>query len=348
MSLENPFSPKPILPPEQTDPEANEHLIASLLGEASSVAWKKTVSGAPTQPPIRKPLFDLASFDEKTFEKHDQVEAREAETLFGKRFIGPDQIEATFGFTIERKDLPPLPFSKQELREAQARGDFLIYNCSHTPEGKPLTLETMARLSGGNKPTKDKDGHDVYPFYRDQFNEAGNIKNDAWFKQDPLIMNATPEAGWQLVSPAILEGSTSQNYLDQTDFLIDHMRGDSDFPQGSQEQKAETEWQEKKPDIRKLLDDNKIKEASTLLSSLHVSTLFREPLGNTVFRYLVSLQARGERLFNDGKYTWSNTVASNGRLARFGGAGRDGASVGGCVPRDDWSNGGAVSSRRRI
>jgi len=279
------------------------------------------------------------------------TQLEQAGALFQENFLGPDALQKTFGFTLEIKNIPFIPFSKQELKEAKERGDILIYNCTSTPEGKPLTLETMARLSGGNVPIKDKEGNDVYPLYIEQFNPDGSIYTGAWFKNDPLILSATPETGWQIVSPDIITDSTSKNYINQTDFLINHIKQSftgQTFKKGSIEARAEEEWIKQKPIIQKLITENKTKEASEALSCLQVSSLFREPLGNTVFRYLVALKAINKRLFSDSRYSWSKTVVSDGFLAGFGYADRRGARVVRGDPGDGWANEGVVSSRRKI
>ncbi|MDD2766794.1 MAG: hypothetical protein PHH40_03465 [Candidatus Moranbacteria bacterium] len=70
MSLENPFSQKTILPPEETNPESNIKLIKAFLGTDSAEAYRKTLSGETTKPQ-KKPDFHLDNFDEKAFDTHE-------------------------------------------------------------------------------------------------------------------------------------------------------------------------------------------------------------------------------------------------------------------------------------
>ena len=233
----------------------------------------------------------------------------------------------------------------------------LVLNWDVTREGEPLTIERMAKLAIGNLPgksnviEKNRDGTPKrYLLYEDQFEDDGGIRNGAWFSGDRNMLEATPERGWQLVSQGIIPNSTSKNYPDQTQLLVDHIKTtfpNGAFPKGSEEKKAEEEWERERPNIRKLIDTNDDNGASESLSKLEITKRFREPVGNTIFRYLVAYK-QGKQLFTDGKYSWSGTVVSDGYLANFGGADAGGAFVRRLVPRGVLAGRGVVFSRRRI
>lgn len=285
--------------------------------------------------------------------EQDEVSYAEARELFQENFLGPEAIEAAFGFRPEVKDIPAIPFSKRELEEAARGGEMLVLNWDETPEGTPLSIETMAkraltRLPDGNVIEKHPDGTPKrHLLHKDQFEDNGTIMSGAWFVKDQNILSVTPERGWQLVSPDIVRDSTSKNYLDQTEFLIDHIRTtfpNGTFPTGSKEALAEEGWKQERPKIQKLIDEGNIKDASRVLSDLAVSKLFREPVANTIFRYLVAYR-NGKQLFTDGTYSWSDTVASDGFLALFGYADAVGACVDGYGPGSGWTRSGVVSSR---
>src|SRR3989338_3230935 len=65
-----------------------------------------------------------------------------------RRFFGIDAIKTAFDITLNKKDIPPIPWSTQELQEAHERGDYLIYRPDRipdgTPEGTPLTMQKIA------------------------------------------------------------------------------------------------------------------------------------------------------------------------------------------------------------
>lgn len=92
MSLENPFTPNPILPPEETNPKATEFLIASLLGATAAKKYRETVSGETQKPPKEKPSFSLNSFDEASFDIHEQENRLELKKQYTTQKAAFEQI----------------------------------------------------------------------------------------------------------------------------------------------------------------------------------------------------------------------------------------------------------------
>jgi len=279
-------------------------------------------------------------------------------------FLGPDDIEQTFGFKPEAKDIPPILFSKEEIERHQKLGDMLVLNLDKTSDGIPLTIEEMAeraiKIIGSNVIEKDAEGNPTkYLLYNDQFDENGKMKSEAWFSGETEIKKQTPKAGWQFVSPDIItnfkttdkngqpitETSTSKKYLPQTELLIENAKSnffDGQFPPEYQE--AEKEFHQKKPEIEKLIQESNYTEAAKSISALKILQLLREPVQNTIFRYLVSFK-KGKQLFTDGKYSWSSGVSSDGHLLYFGSADARGADVHGAGPGRADGALGVVSSR---
>ncbi len=265
-------------------------------------------------------------------------------------FLGPDDLGEAFGFKLEAKDVPPIPFSREEIELHQKLGDMLVLNIDRTPEGLPLTIEEMAERAikniGSNVIEKDTEGNPTkYLLYNDQFDESGKIKSGAWFSGEDEIRKQTPRVGWQFVSPNILPDSTNKNYLAQTELLIKNAKGkffNNNFP--LEYQNAEEEFNQKKAAIAELVKNSKYVEVAKELSVLKISQLLREPLQNTILRYLVSFK-KGKQLFTDGKYSWSSGVSSGGFLLDFGLAAAYGADVFRSRPDGSVGRLGVVSSR---
>ena len=354
--LENPFR-KPILPPEQTDREANAVLADTLLGKAYGDALRSLDGESDTKShaPKQDDFSDMTLSEEELhiIEKSKEVSLIEAETILGKElFLGPKAIEQTFGFIPE--NIPTIPFSVQELRKAKELGMQLILNVDKTPDGTPLTIENMAKIAlsefclcnilegdANGKPTN-------YLLHKNQFNDDGTIQRGAWFEKETEILNETPNLEWQLVSLDIIEDSTSKTYLDQQELLIETTEQqffNGNFPPNSEEHKAKEEFEQARQNIQKLIDEGKTKEASDIISQLQSSQLFREPITHTIFRYLMNF-SQGKQLFTDGTYTWSNSVASDGYLLPFGCALANGASVFRYVPWNPLIHDGVVLSYR--
>ena len=265
-------------------------------------------------------------------------------------FLGPEDIEQTFGFKVEAKDIPLIPFSREEIELHQKLGDMLVLNLDKTSDGTPLTIEEMTERAmqgiGSNIIEKDVSGNPAkYLLYNDQFDEQGKLKTSAWFSDEDEIKKQTPKLGWQFVSPNIIPDSTSKNYLAQTELLIKSAKEklfNNNFPLEYQE--AEEEYLREKSKIAEFIKNNNYVEAARILSTLKISKLLREPVQNTIFRYLVSFK-KGKQLFTDVKYSWSGAVSSGGDLFNFGGADANGAGVSGRSPGLSGGILGVVSSR---
>jgi hypothetical protein len=128
MSLENPFSKTNILPPERTSSKANEKLIASLLGTKAGEKYQAITAGALQTKTPEKPVFNLDTFDEQSFDAHE-LENRLALTkqydtqrdtfqqigLLEKKegILGMEAVDGTF------YPFPTLEEVHQRLREKQ-------------------------------------------------------------------------------------------------------------------------------------------------------------------------------------------------------------------------------------
>ena len=264
-------------------------------------------------------------------------------------FLGPRDLEQAFGFKLEAKDIPELPFSQEEIERHRQLGDILILNLDKTPDGTPLTIEEMAgraMQNGGNVIERDAAGNPTkYLLYKDQFDENGNLKSASWLSNKTEIKKQTPKPGWQFVSPGILPDSTDKNYLAQTELLIENARSnffDGNFPPEYRE--AEEEFNQKKAFIEELIKSYNYVQAVKDLSALKISQLLREPMQNTILRYLVSFK-KGQQLFTDRKYSWSGSASTADNFLRFGDAGASGADVSKSGPGLSDGSLGVVSSR---
>lgn len=263
---------------------------------------------------------------------------REARDMFKERFYGPEEIESVFRF---RPDAPPIPFSKEDMLRHERLGHILIYNPDATPDGRPFRIEDMASraLSGGrNVLERDAAGNPKkYLLYKEQFNENGEILTNAWFSGDQTVRDGVPQKGWQFVSPDVLPGTESKDFVAQTDVLIANAK--QDFFGGSIPrafQAAVDEWESKKIVFK--ADVN-------TLAALPIMRFVRERVQNTIFRFLLVHGTKRELLFKDGIYSWSYAPSSDGRLVNFGHADAEGAYVYRFEPGVSDSDLGAVASR---
>ncbi|MDD2766798.1 MAG: hypothetical protein PHH40_03485 [Candidatus Moranbacteria bacterium] len=318
MSLENPFSKKTILPPEETNPESNIKLIKAFLGTDSAEAYRKTLAEETTKPQ-QKPDFHLDNFDEKAFEQHNQVEQEEAETLFGENFLGPKEFQEAFGFTPE--DVPPIPFSREDLKDAQEKGLTLCLNWDMLPDGTKLSGKKMTELLG----SKQQNGDLLIGIH---FNS-----------NDPTYTEETPRRGWALVSNTV--EYKNQNYLEQTDSLRKECSDTEVYRQ------AIKEYETQKPHIEKLWQNyhKNWKEISRILNTLTITALTRDSFSER-FQYMVLINQKIGTRIHESEYYWTSSRSSGGDFVNIGHFDRGGAVVGRDDPEDPSSNVGVCFSRR--
>ena len=68
------------------------------------------------------------------------------EILGAREFMGPNEVEKAFGIKLESKDIPAIPFSKEELKRAKELGQFLILRTDKAPDGEDLTMIKMHKM----------------------------------------------------------------------------------------------------------------------------------------------------------------------------------------------------------
>ncbi|MBI5140416.1 MAG: hypothetical protein HZA94_03160 [Candidatus Vogelbacteria bacterium] len=261
-------------------------------------------------------------------------------TMLGREsIVGPEDISGTFDLKVE--SIEPIPFTKEEIEIHKSLGHRLTYEVRYTPDGVPLKLGELAKRVGSNVI-----GPNEYRLYKERFDDSGNIKKDAWFAKDEAILNELPDGGWKFVSDEIIPGSTSKNYIEQTDFLIKYF-ADNIFKDSLPDnyKKAFQDWERDKPVVKGLISQSKWLEVAKVLSDHPVSRLLRENFPSTVFRTIIMQKEKDKKILV-GNYSWSRSFSSGGDLVNFGVFGAEGADVDGAWPLRVWTFVGAVFSRR--
>ncbi len=259
------------------------------------------------------------------------------EILGEKDVLGIEELEKAFGIKIKPEQVPNIPFSKEDLERAKELNQFLILRVDKFSDGKPLTMEKMNEIIKG----KVKD--ETKALYSDD--GSGKIKDDAWYKSEAFALKETPKLSWALTSKEIIPDSTSKNYLQQTEVIVNYLRNDvfkgRTIPKEYQE--AIKEFTEQKEKISKLVEDD-WQEATKILEELQITKLTRQTPTEALYDILVYFQNNEERLLEN-KYTWTSRRASVGRLVPVGYFDADGASVPRNRPHDSDDNLGVAFSR---
>lgn len=83
---------------------------------------------------------------EKVLESEVTSPEKAQEIMGEKQFFGAEVIEQTFSIKLAAKDIPPVPFTAQELEAAQKDGMFLMLQIDKAQDGKALTIYRMIDL----------------------------------------------------------------------------------------------------------------------------------------------------------------------------------------------------------
>ncbi|MEW6272103.1 MAG: hypothetical protein AB1689_22705 [Thermodesulfobacteriota bacterium] len=109
------------------------------------------------------------------------LDLEEARRLFGDDLIEPATLSALLG--SDPASVPLIPFARETAEAAQRSGCILVYRPATLPDGRPLTLATLAEVGSGRS-----DGLVAF---------AGE---EPWFVGDPVAGVEPVEAGWALAA----------------------------------------------------------------------------------------------------------------------------------------------------
>ena len=307
--LENPFR-QPILPPEQTDPEANAVLADTLLGKEYGDALRSLDGNTKSETPKLDDMGDMSLNEEERgmAEKSKEVSLLEAELIMGKEyFFGPKAIEQTFGFALE--NIPPIPFSVQELRKAKESNQILRLSWDAFPDGRKLTGQSMTDFLKG----KQRDG--ASPLFEEHFNQDNSI-----------FINETPRRGWSLVSNEI--DYKNQDIFQQTNSLAEDIEDDPDFFSEFKERAKAWMRSDERTKILELWKDydTNCQEISHILSESDFFKNTRDSFSEHVQYMLIHNKITGERL-RKGDYYCTCSCSSTNHFLAIGYFAFDGARV---------------------
>jgi len=241
------------------------------------------------------------------------VSIEQAKEILGEDVLGPEAVEATFGFSPE--DIPPIPFSIEEIERAKELNQFLELRVDRASDGEPLDMNKMHKLLQPEFIAKNQGK------ILSSYGQA-----DSWYRNEDFLKDV-PRASWVLVSKDIIPNSLSKNFLQQTEVIANYLKTDifkdQEMPEVYKE--AIDEFEAKKAGIQAILTSN-WQEAAKQLSELKINQLTRQLPVETMYDFLMYFKNNKKRLL-ESKYTWTFRRASAGGLVGFGHADADGAYV---------------------
>jgi len=256
---------------------------------------------------------------------------KNAKEILGKKDVfGIEEIENTFGIKVRAEDVPNIPFSKEDLEKAKELGQFLILRVGEGSDGKKLTMENM------------------HGILTDEFKKEGLGKvlyEVSWYKDEDFFKKETPRLSWSLVSKEVIPDSTSKNYLQQTERMIDYVK-DSVFKgkaMPKEYQDALSEFAGKKAEIQKLMNDD-WQKAAEMLAELSINKLTRQSPSEFIYDILAYFKNNKERLMEK-MYTWTSHRVSDGKLVYVGDFDSGGVYVNRSWPGHSYDDLGVAFSR---
>lgn len=151
-----------------------------------------------------------------------RVSIQEASKIFGTDFFGPAAIFKAFGVQLDKRDIPDISFSAEELRIARALRQMLILRIDNFRIQNDVDIRvTMKNImhhiwGSGSMGTQ-------FIFPQDRLRT---------FENEPFFMAETPRTGWALVTKDVLEETLGKDYDTQTEILTDYFHTKT-LPQGS-------------------------------------------------------------------------------------------------------------------
>lgn len=284
-----------------------------------------------------KQMEGVLGISGKKFEGTAQEQMDMAKEVMGEEFFGYQEVEKAFGIEVNPEEIPEIPFSKEELEKAKELNQFLVLRVDKAPDGKPLSLQKINEILKG----KVSDGSKL--LYADD--GKGGIQSDSWHKNEEFSKEEAPRLAWALVSKEVIPNSTSKNYLQQTEELVNYIKNSvfkgKEIPDEYQE--AIKEFEKEKDGIGKIIS-SEWQKAAEKLSNLKISQLTRQNPAEVLYDIAIYFQNKGERILEN-KYSWTSSRDSGGRLVCVGGFGAGGVNVAGWEPDDSDDGLGVAFSR---
>lgn len=310
--------------PPKTAPKILEQQLADLREIQRALAETRGAGDAAAAEALMEQHRDAVEPMEASTvpgESPEGATLADAERILGKESVlGPKAVEQVFG-KLERT--PPIPFSKEELERAKELGQQLIfYTDSLLPtasgeKAAPLTLENLR-----TRFTKSHDDGKV--FY-------SHGSDDFWYKNEDFFKKEKPRTGWRLTSKDLIPDSTSKNYVEQTDVLIEYLQKQvfkgAKLPKSYED--AIVEWKRERAKIEPLATsstDTEWKRGSQMLADLAITKLTRELPVEVLYRFILNDQINKDKPLPSA-YTWTAGRGSGGGLVHVGDFGGAGAFV---------------------
>ncbi|MDO8507944.1 MAG: hypothetical protein Q7S53_05280 [bacterium] len=209
-----------------------------------------------------------------------------AKEIMGEDYLGPEAVEETFGIKLKEKNIPTIPFSKEELEMAKRNGQFLILRVNEYKKNRePMNIRNMR--------------------YRSSIKGLEIVT--------AVQSDSIPRAGWALVKSDA--SFAFRDYLRETEDLAQYISLKMDEGLVKSPEKyveALYELENKKPYLESIMRTSK--PDANLIADLQVNRLGRQSISEAVYDTCVYYKKKGALFFGDGKQVRTNTVSPLGGI----------------------------------
>ena len=214
----------------------------------------------------------------------------------GTDLLGPEEVIRTFGASPSINQVPPIPFTEEELDRAKALGQCLELH-------EPISMLEMNRVLGN----KLGDGALLY--------------NTGRYEKEPFYAtNKSATWHWRLTTKTVIPDSTGVDYLNQSLVLARYLKtqvyAGQDLPELYAQAIAELEARKQK--LAKLMNKD-WQKAALELSNLAINQRCRETPSQVLQSIAMCQAVNGDYLLSN-TWTWTNTRTADGRLVLVGDA----------------------------
>ena len=340
-----PRRPSPGRPPQEGRPPsgelpwtASETEQLHVYADAIQALRPKVEHGTATNEEGKRFAEAVFALQRALEEKQRSVEhgplLQEARDILGAdNVFGPEAIKTTWDRDLAPHEIPPLPYTREQLEGAKRMNMMLVLHIDRDAQGNPLTGKRMNEIVQPKLTAAGK-GKLLYDTDR--------------YAQEPFYTTATSKPEWTLVTRDILPNSTYLDYADQTKLLRDTLSAQLGLTQAEKDAIAEADdatLARLKQDASSN-DESIWKPAAQALAALKVNQNHRRSLPDALFDQATLLETQDARLFNgQALYDWTNDQVSDGYLVHVGSANSGGVSVNRWDPKDRSGDMGVSFSR---
>ena len=251
---------------------------------------------------------------DSTAPKASKIEAKttliEAKEIMGNLMLGKEEVRKVFNYEGE---IPPIQFSKTELENAKRLNQMLV-----------LQVPSMVKDLGGEQiPISLKNLKEKFPKSADG---KTMFYNQDWYDKEDFILG-TPKLGWKLTSKENIPNTTNNNYLEQTQNMVDYLKNEVFKDQLLPDIyiSAIKQFENELSNLHSLIDSDS-KKAGEMLEKLEITKLTRESPIEVLYRMILNDQ-NGQGNLLPSSYTWTGRLDSGGGFVPVGDFVGNGVSV---------------------